>query len=97
MGEILGGEAPFDFGVAGEGAGAGAGSVDEDSIEDAAEGERAGGIEADKRAAWVWVGTEAVEVEVRSDGADSEFEGMGGLVAGGGAEVEESEAGVEIE
>jgi hypothetical protein len=97
IGEVFGKESPFDFGVAGEGAGARAGSVDEDSIEGAAKGEGAGGVKADEGAAWVRLGTEAVEVEIAGNGADSEFEGMGGLVAGRGAKVEEGEARAEVE
>lgn len=41
--------------------------------------------------------TEAVKMDVGGDGADSEFEGVGGLVAGRRAKVEEGEAGVEVE
>ena len=40
---------------------------------------------------------QAMEVDVAGDGADAGFERLGGLVAGRGAEVEEGEAGVEIE
>ena len=42
FGEVLGSEAPFDFGIAGEGAGAGAGDVGEDAIERVGDGEMAG-------------------------------------------------------
>ena len=95
--DIRGGETPFDFGIAGEGAGTGAGGVDQDAVEAAGEGERAGGIDDGDGDSEGLQHAGTAGMEIAGDGVEGRFEGLRGFVAGGGAEIEERLAGPEIE
>lgn len=98
--QILGQEPPFDFRVAGECARAGAGGIDQDPVENTSERQRLGGIELDARggAGFKQEAAEAAGAGIAGDGKEAGgLECEGGLVAWGGAEVEESVAGAEVE
>jgi len=105
--EVGGLESPADFRIARESAGAGAGSVNEDAIEFAAKGERTRGVEGDESdvrgiepGESLAHGAEAMLVKIGGD----EERGWAGrarererLAAGGGAEVEDGIARMDIE
>ena len=95
--EIGGGEAPLDFGIAAEGAGAGAGSVEEDAVEGTGERKSLSAVKDQQVSSEVLELGDAVEVEIAGGDTDAGFEGLGGLVAGGGTEIEEGLAGGELE
>jgi hypothetical protein len=95
--EIGGGQAPLDFGVAAERAGAGTGSVDENAVEGTGEREGLSAVKDQQVSSEILELADAVKVGIAGGDADAGFEGLGGLVAGGGTEIEESLAGGELE
>jgi len=95
--KILGLQAPLDFGVPAEGTGTGTRGVNEDALEGRGERQGLGGVESDTLAGEVGEGVQAVEVEIAGDGIGSSFNGLSGLVAGSGADIEEGLAGLNAE
>ena len=89
-------ETPLDFGIAAERACAGTRRVDQNSIEFDAERQRLRGIEHDKRAVEIAHLLQAVQVDVARDGTHSLLNGLRGFVAGRGADIEKSLAGMQI-
>jgi hypothetical protein len=94
--EVLGREAPLDLGVAAECARAGTGGINQDPVKHGPEGQRLGGIELDPGGG-AGVEQEAAEAAGAGITGDGEevwgFEGEGGLIARGGAEVEKPLSG----
>src|ERR1035441_9080559 len=95
--EIGGSEAPLDFGIAAERAGAGAGGVEEDAVEGTGERKGLCAVQHQEVGCEVLELGDAVQVEIASRDADAGFEGLGSLVAGGGAEIEKGLTGGELE
>jgi tRNA 2-thiocytidine biosynthesis protein TtcA len=99
-GDFLGHEAPLDFGVAAERARAGAGGIDQDPVEHRPEGQRLGGIELEASGGpgFKQEAAQTAGAGIAGDGEEAGgFQGEGGFVAGGGAEVEESLTGAEVQ
>lgn len=98
--EVLGHEPRFDFRVPGDRARAGTGGVDQDPVENGSEGQRLGGVESDAGGG-AGVEQEAAEAAGAGIAGDCEevggFEREGGFVSRGGAEVEESLTGAEVQ
>ena len=90
-------QAPFDFGVTAQGASAGARRVNQNAIELAAERQGLGGIEDHRGTIEIAHLLHAVEVDIAGDGANSLLDGLGGLIAGRRAQIEEGLAGMQIE
>ena len=90
-------KAPFDFGIASERAGAGTGRVDEDAIEFGTEGKRPRAVEHDQGAVQIVHLLQTMQVNVAGDCADTALNGLCGLVAWRGAQIEKSLAGVQTE
>ncbi len=88
-------EAPLDFRIAAERSGARAGRVNQNAVELSVKWEHMCCVQHHTGAAGELA--QAVEVEVAGDGLGTGLDGLEGFVAGGGAEVEEFEAGMEVE
>src|ERR1017187_11044550 len=78
-------------------AGAGTGGVEEDAIERTGKGEGLGAVEDHEVGGEVLELGDAMQVEIAGGDANAGFEGLGGLVAGGGTKIEEGLAGGELE
>ena len=84
---VAGLQSPLDLGIAAQGAGAGAGGVDQNAVEFLGEWQGLGGVE---HYAQGRIGDflKALQITVAGDDARTCFEGLGGLISRGGAEVE---------
>jgi len=90
-------ETPLDFGIASDGASSGARRIDENAIEFGPERQWLGAIQDDQRAVEIAHLFQAVQVNVARDSSGSLLDGLRGLVAGRGTQIEERLAGMQIE
>ena len=93
---VAGLEAPLDFGVASEGSGAGTGGVNQDAVELPGEGKRLGRVEDDPMGGGGNI-LKTLEIAVAGEDVPTGCESLGGLVAGGGAEIEYRHPGLDGE